>query len=138
MEKGVNLHFIGSAAELYVAYRASEKNFIVSYPLFTQSKYDLIIDAGGKPLKIQVKKATKNSTNGYKFIQVRLGGCGRPTYTKDDYDYLAIVYEEKLWMLPYEVTKDHTTMSFSIFSEGANRLDNYTWEKFVEKEDHTN
>lgn len=36
--KGINCHFNGASSELYVAYKATKNKFIVSYPLFTQSK----------------------------------------------------------------------------------------------------
>lgn len=50
--KGINCHFNGASSELYVAYKATKNKFIVSYPLFTQSKYDLLIDTGKKIFKI--------------------------------------------------------------------------------------
>lgn len=46
--KGINCHFNWASSELYVAYKATKNKFIVSYPLFTQSKYDLLIDTNKK------------------------------------------------------------------------------------------
>lgn len=118
---------------MLVAYEATAHNIVVSYPLFTQSKYDLIFDVKGKLLKIQVKKATKSSANGHFFIQIRLGGSGRPKYTKDDYDYIAMVYEDKIWMLPYSLTANHTSMSFSIFTDEVKKrtdISSYTFRDF--------
>ena len=131
--KGSNQHFTGAASELYVAYKATESGFIVSYPLFTQSKYDLLIDIGSKILKVQVKKATKSAARGHEFIQIRLGGCGRSEYKENDYDYVAMVYNKHVWMLPYKDTEGHKSMSFSIFSDDSKSysyLNKHTFEDF--------
>lgn len=68
-------HISGFSAELYVAYKAAEAGFEVFMPLATQSKVDMILVTGKGVLKVQVKKATKSSANGFPFIQIRLGGC---------------------------------------------------------------
>jgi hypothetical protein len=134
--KGIECHFNGASSELFVAYKATERGFVVSYPLFTQSKYDLIIDTGKKLLKVQVKKAVKSSAKGNEFIQIRLGGCGHPDYKAGDYDYVAMVFHDKVWMLPYKDTEGHKSMSFSIFSESSKSskyLSEHTFEIFAEK-----
>lgn len=137
LKHGKAEHFIGASSELLLATLATKYGIIVSYPLFTQSKYDLIFDVKGKLLKIQVKKATKSSAGGCPFIQIRLGGSGRPKYTANDYDYLAMVYEDNIWMLPYSFTEKKTSMSFSIFTNAVpkrNNIQDYTFEKFLERE----
>lgn len=118
--KGTNCHFNGASSELYVAYKATEKGFVVNYPLFTQSRYDLIIDTGKKLLKVQVKRSVKSSVKGNYFIQIRLGGCGHPDYKEGDYDYVAMVFDDKVWMLPYKDTEGH---NFEIFAEKINGYD---------------
>lgn len=137
LRHGKSEHYIGAASELTLAALATKYGIIVSYPLFTQSKYDLIFDIKGKLLKIQVKKATKSSARGHEFIQIRLGGAGRPKYTKNDYDYLAMMYEDKIWMLPYTFTANKTSMSFSIFTtmrEKHEVIKGYTFNDFLRKE----
>lgn len=137
LKHGMAEHFIGAFAELLIATLATKYGIVVSYPLFTQSKYDLIFDIKGKLLKIQVKKATKSSANGFPFIQIRLGGSGRPKYTANDYDYLAMVYEDNIWFLPYSYTDNKTSMSFSIFTDNIHKrhpIQEYTFEKFLERE----
>jgi hypothetical protein len=79
--KGSNQHFTGAASELYVAYKATESGFIVSYPLFTQSKYDLLIDIGSKILKVQVKKATKSATMGHKSMSFSIFSDDSKSYS---------------------------------------------------------
>lgn len=104
-------HISGLSAELYVAYKAAEAGFEVFMPL-----------------------ATKSSANGFPFIQIRLGGCGRMLYKKGDFDVLAMVYEGRIWMLPYEFVEDNTSMSFSIFTDKPCRdISMYEWESFVKE-----
>lgn len=136
LNRGIKCHFNGASSELFVAYKATLAGFIVSYPLFTQSRYDLIIDTGSRLLKVQVKKAVESSARGNRFIQIRLGGCGHPEYTDASYDFIAVVYKENVWMLPYNETAFHKSMSFSIFSEKSKStkfLSERTFDKFVEK-----
>lgn len=116
--KGKEQHNTGVTSELFVAYKLSSKGFKVYFPFMTQSKADIVVeDKLGNFIKIQVKTATKSSANGNYFVQVRLGGCGRTMYTEGDFDYLAMVYENRIWMLPWDIVKDKKSMSFSIFSD---------------------
>lgn len=127
-------HISGFSAELYVAYKAAEAGFEVFMPLATQSKVDMILVTGKEVLKVQVKKATKSSANGFPFIQIRLGGCGRMLYKKGDFDVLVMVYEGRIWVLPYEFVEDNTSMSFSIFTDKPRRdISMYEWESFVKE-----
>lgn len=119
-KNGKDQHQTGVTSELYVAYKLSEKGFKVYFPFMTQSKADLIAeDTFGNLIKIQVKTATKSSAKGNEFIQIRLGGCGRTKYIEGDFDILAMTYQGRIWMLPWEIVKGNTSMSFSIFSEGT-------------------
>lgn len=136
LNRGIQCHFNGASSELFVAYKATLAGFVVSYPLFTQSRYDLIIDTGSRLLKVQVKKAVESSAKGNRFIQIRLGGCGHPEYTDASYDFIAVVYKENVWMLSYNETAFHKSMSFSIFSDNSKStkfLSERAFDKFVEK-----
>lgn len=108
---------------MFVAYRMSALGYSIYYPLMTQSKADLVVERDGVFQKVQVKKATKGEVNGNPFIQIRLGGCGRSTYKEGDFDLLAMVYEERLWLLPWELVAGHTSMSFSVFPDQKPRRD---------------
>lgn len=112
-------HARGAAAELKAAARLAELGYIIYYPLLTQSKADLVIERDGKFQKVQVKRATRSEAGGNPFIQIRLGGAGRLDYTDGDFDVLAMVYEDRLWLLPWGMVKGKTSMSFSVF-EGQN------------------
>lgn len=108
-------HRAGSAAELYVAYRLTSLGCPVYFPAMTQSKCDLVVEIEGTLKKVQVKKATKSYANGHPFIQIRLDGKDRSKYVDGDFDVLAMVYEERIWLFPWEFVKGKSSMSFSIF-----------------------
>jgi hypothetical protein len=116
-------HRTGAAAELFTAYRLTELGHSVYFPTLTQSKCDLVVEIDGGFKKVQVKKATKSEARGHQFIQVRLGGCGRQEYVDGDFDLLAMVYEERLWLFPWEFVKGNKSMSFSIFDGQRPRRD---------------
>lgn len=108
-------HQIGATAELYVAYLLSSLGHPVFFPFITQSKCDLVVEMDGVLKKVQVKKATKSFAQGHPFIQIRLDGKDRSKYADGDFDILAMVYENRLWLFPWEFVKGKTSMSFSIF-----------------------
>jgi hypothetical protein len=116
-------HRSGAAAELFTAYLLTSKGHAVYFPTVTQSKCDLVIEMDGVFKKVQVKKATKGHAGDHRFIQIRLGGCGRQEYVDGDFDLLAMVYEERLWLFPWEFVKGNTSMSFSIFDGQRPRRD---------------
>lgn len=50
--------------------------------------------------------------------------------------YVAMVFDDKVWMLPYKDTEGHKSMSFSIFSgnsKSSKNLSEHTFEIFAEK-----
>ena len=102
-------------AELFVAYKLSSLGHPIYLPFLTQSKCDLIVGIAGVLKKVQVKKATRCEANGHPFIQIRLEGKGRGGYVDGDFDILAMVYEERLWLFPWKFVKGNTSMRFSIF-----------------------
>lgn len=108
-------HRNGAAAELFVAYRLTALGYSVYFPTMTQSKCDLVAEIDGSLKKVQVKKATKSSANGHPFIQVRLANAAGGKYVDGDFDLLAMAYEGRMWLFPWEVVKGKTSMSFSIF-----------------------
>lgn len=111
-------HRVGVTAELYTAYRLSEAGYGIYFPFLTQSKCDLVVQHKDGPLlKVQVKKATRSSSNGHPFIQVRLAASDSSMYRDGDFDLLAMVYEDRLWLFPWQFVKDKTSMSFSIFTD---------------------
>ena len=113
---GKSQHFTGAASELYVSYRLTAKGHQVFLPAFTQSKADLVVDIDGTLTRVQVKTGTK--LKNCNSIQVRLGGCGKPTYSPGDIDLLAVVYQDSLWLIPFtEEVRVKTSMCINLTSD---------------------
>lgn len=113
---GKSKHFTGAASELYVSYRLTAKGHQVFLPAFTQSKADLVVDIDGTLTRVQVKTGTK--LKNCNSIQVRLGGCGKPTYSPGDIDLLAVVYQDFLWLIPFtEEVRVKTSMCINLTSD---------------------
>ena len=107
---GTTQHYTGAASELFAASRFTARGHSVFFPIFTQSKADFIADVEGTLMRIQVKTGTVLN-GGY--LQVRLGGCGRPTYGVGSVDLLAIVHRERLWVIPFtEDIRNKTSLCF--------------------------
>lgn len=112
-------HQTGATSELFAAYMLAEQGYKVYFPFMTQSKADLVIEARtGNFYKIQVKTATEFSKG---YIQIRLGGCGRSNYKEGDFDFLAMVYKQRLWIFPWSFVKDKKSMSFSIETKNSRK-----------------
>ena len=112
---GKSQHFTGAASELYVSYRLTAKGHQVFLPAFTQSKADLVVDINGTLTRVQVKTGTK--LKNCNSIQVRLGGCGKPTYSPGDIDLLAVVYQDFFWLIPFtEEVRVKTSMCINLTS----------------------
>lgn len=119
MPLGLTRHYTGATSELFAAYKLSEQGYKIYFPFMTQSKADMVIeDHKGTFYKIQVKTATLSSANGNEFIQIRLGGCDRTEYQEGDFDLLAMVYNDRMWLFPWSFVANKKSMSFSIFSLG--------------------
>lgn len=113
---GKSQHFTGAASELYVSYRLTAKGHQVFLPAFTQSKADLVVDIDGTLTRVQVKTGTK--LKNCNSIQVRLGGCGKPTYSPVDIDLLAVVYQDFIWLIPFtEEVRVKTSMCINLTSD---------------------
>lgn len=113
---GTTQHFTGAASELYASYRLTAMGHQVFLPAFTQSKADLVVDIGGTLTRVQVKTGTK--LKNCNSIQVRLGGCGKPTYSPGDIDLLAVVYQDNLWLIPFtEEVRVKTSMCINLTSD---------------------
>ncbi|HXU02813.1 MAG TPA: group I intron-associated PD-(D/E)XK endonuclease [Polyangia bacterium] len=103
----------GSSAELLVGSRLLHMGYVVAMPLMQTPRYDLIVDVGGRLLKVQVKWAQriaarqrahgKGDRAHYMVSLIRVkrrGSKTRVAYTTQDFDVLAVVCQ---WELIYFV-----------------------------------
>lgn len=81
----------GGYAEALVAARALEKGYVPSKPM-VDARYDLIIDDGNRPQRVQVKYCNCEHNNVSGSISLDLRKNSR-LYSKDEIDALAIYVE---------------------------------------------
>lgn len=123
----------GQIIELKVQEELLRYGFDISIPSYNASKYDLIADTGKELLKIQVKKSISKSNSSFSFNCTTQNvksstGC-KHKYTKDEVDYFATVWKDKVYLIPIDETSvskaikfdDETYLASNILS-GYNRL----------------
>ena len=66
----------GCFAEYHFATTAMLKGFNISFPLLDSTKYDCIIEKGGKLFKIQIKYLGKDRYKNKRSIQITLKRTG--------------------------------------------------------------
>lgn len=111
----------------------------VSVPLGEDCKYDMIADIDGMLIRIQVKSCTVHN-NG---IQLSLAstslsstGAIKRSYSKNDIDFFATYYNNKMYIIPIEECGNTTkTLSFedSKYSNNVCIIDDYLAELQIEK-----
>ena len=117
-------HYVGAAAETYVAMRMLQKGYDVFTPIMTQSSADMVVLRKGKPLTVQVKKLTPIVCSGNHYLQARLQGRANNDgwcreYTDDAFDYVALTDMKDVWMVPWEKVWDKKTVT--IGGSGSHR-----------------
>lgn len=98
-------HSVGSVSEHKAAIYFLEKGCEVYWPSSSQAKADFVVETPEREMvKVQVKTASRSVSGGIEYIQVRVGTTHRKgaTYKEGDFDALAVVYEEKMWLIPYQ------------------------------------
>ena len=107
----------GQIIELKVQEELLRYGFDISIPSYNASKYDLIADTGSELLRIQVKKSISNSLSSFSFCcttqNVKSSTKAKHKYTKDEIDYFATVWKDKVYLIPIEETSLHKTIKFN-------------------------
>jgi len=98
--------------------KAIELGIIVSIPYGDCDKYDQIWDINGRMLKIQVKTSRqKGLYNNIIFNCYSVANGKKHKYTKQDIDYFATIYKDKVYLVPVEHCSLEKTLWFSIPKE---------------------
>lgn len=100
--------FKGTITELQVASHLLQLGYIVSQPLVQDTKYDLIVDANHKLIRLQVKTArlnTKNTSGKSITFNCRsttnnVRECKQRYYSTDEVDYFATYWENEVFLIP--------------------------------------
>lgn len=80
----------GAYAEYMFACECLKRGYFPSFPILDSSIYDVIVDVGGRMVKVQVKYSSKEPTD-HESISVSLTNSNE--YTQDLVDYFAIYSE---------------------------------------------
>ena len=106
----------GQIIELKVQEELLRYGFDISIPSYNASKYDLIADTGRELLKVQIKKSIANSNSSFTFPctsqNVRGSTGAKHKYTKEEIDYFATVWKDKVYLIPVDETSNSKTIKF--------------------------
>lgn len=107
----------GQIIELKVQEELLRYGFDISIPSYNASKYDLIADTGKELLRIQVKKSISNSNSSFTFPcttqNVKSSAKAKHKYTKEEIDYFATVWKDKVYLIPIDETSLSKTIRFN-------------------------
>ena len=106
----------GNLTELQCLTAFYEQGCHVSLPYGENSRYDMIVDIGGKLIKVQVKTSSlKNKDDESAFCfscrssHVNCSGVSNIKYTKEEIDFFATFWKQKCYLIPVtECSADKT------------------------------
>lgn len=103
----LNSHFIGEITEQQVILAFLQQGILLSKPLVQSSRYDFIADINNHLYKIQVKTGTFKENAYLEFAtstsHTNTQGTLNISYTANDVDYFATIYENQCYLIPYEL-----------------------------------
>ena len=103
----MNSKQLGNITEVQVMLGFLQLGYNVLTPYGDCERYDFVADVNGKFVKIQVK-SSKVSDDGTKFsfstasTHYSDGKCVHHSYSKEDIDYFATVYNNQIYLIPVE------------------------------------
>lgn len=141
-QKGLN-------TELHCISYFSDCGFLVSTPYGDNGRYDLIVDVNGHLLRVQVKTASgvyddEENLTAIKFscksARINTKESYVKRYTKDEIDYFATYWNNRVFVVPVEETSSEKVLHISLTKNNQDELvsfiDDYTiekqWKKFFD------
>lgn len=139
---------IGNVVELQCLAKFIELGYECSIPYGNNAKYDFIADINGKMLRIQCKSSShpkKKNEEGYDETAIQFSTSSQTTntkkttrhsYTKEQIDYFATWYNNKVYLVPVEECSTSKTLRFAPPSGGNqnyNKAEDYEIEKIISK-----
>lgn len=103
----MNSKQLGNITEVQVMLGFLQLGYNVLTPYGDCERYDFVADVNGKFVKIQVK-SSKVSDDGTKFsfntasTHYSDGKCVHHSYSKEDIDFFATVYNNQVYLIPVE------------------------------------
>lgn len=91
----------GMSVSLCMAYCLSN-GYVVSYPLFDDAKYDLIVDISDKLQRVQCKTSMVFTARKIRYPRVHFSHGSQRSYSRNDFDYLWVITQEHAYFIPVE------------------------------------
>lgn len=108
----VNCNLTGQITETVVLLEAVKSGIIVSQPYGNKARYDMLFDVQGLFLRIQVKTSRQHhrSNCAFTFNCYSVSNGTKRTYTKQDIDYYATVWDDQVYLVPVEECATEKTL----------------------------
>ena len=121
----MNTNQKGKITELNVLTYITKLGYSVSIPFGDKDRYDQIWDINGKLLRVQIKTASP--------LDEEVSGIKSHTYTKNDIDFFATCWDEKVYLIPIEECSHSKKLRF--FSNKSSQIKGINWAKDYEVEE---
>ena len=131
----------GNITELECLLTFVKNGYKVSIPFGEDCRYDLVVDINNKLYRIQCKTshALPNPKEGFKFktksVIITAHGTRESTYSKDEIDFFATMYEGQCYLIPVEECKKEKSLRFCYpvngQKKGISLARNYTLEEVI-------
>lgn len=108
-----NCNQIGLITETNLLLKALENNISVSIPYGDKQKYDVIWDINKKLYRIQIKTSRLKKVSSGKAFMFNCYSVVNGTkhkYTKEDIDFFATFWENKIYLIPVEECSTEKTL----------------------------
>ena len=104
----------GELSELAFIFKATSLGFHVSKPYGDSERYDFILDAGPRLLRIQIKSTTTMLCGLYRINAHRRTNNGAIPYQPNEVDFLIahVIPEDAWFILPIAEIQDRTSVLF--------------------------
>ena len=130
----------GNIVEMQCMSKFFEYGIECSIPYGNGARYDFIADISGKLIRIQCKSASKVDNLSFHFSTVSQTTNTKKTvrhkYTKNEIDFFATFYNEKVYLVPVEECSTSKTLRFAPPSNGQknyNKAEDYEIENMLNK-----
>lgn len=109
---------IGLASELLVLHRLTMRGVSTALVQGNHLPYDLLAHIEGFWCRVQVKTARMSRDR--RQIRVDLSRPGRTQYGENDFEYLAVVWHEEVFLIPWRAVWRESRAQFAMNSKRVN------------------
>jgi hypothetical protein len=131
----------GNITEIETILAFTKLGYKVSIPYGEDCRYDLVVDINNKLYRIQCKTshALTNPKDGFQFksksVVITTRGRKENTYSSDEIDYFATVYEGQCYLIPVSECGSTKTLRYHYpvngQKKGISLAENYTLEEMI-------